>query len=94
MVRKIKVSPGIGTASLLIQHSELHTSDIFVDKPELILILQGHSTLRHGLQETAIQSGEMLAVIPTEQSPCAINNSFPNTIASHFLSFLCILKAS
>ncbi|MES4612685.1 MAG: helix-turn-helix transcriptional regulator [Ewingella sp.] len=62
MVRKIKVSPGIGTSSLLIQHSELLTSDIFVDKPELILILQGHSTLRHGMQESRIQSGEMLAV--------------------------------
>jgi len=62
MVRKIKVSPGIGTTSLLIQHSELMTNDIFVDKPELIFILQGHSTLRHGMQETRINSGEMLAV--------------------------------
>lgn len=62
MVRKIKVSPGIGTSSLLIQHSELVTSDIFIDKPELILILQGHSTLYHGLQETRINSGEMLVV--------------------------------
>lgn len=62
MVRKIKVSPGIGTSSLLIQHSELLTNNIFVDKPELIFIQQGHSLIRHGLQETRVNSGEMLVV--------------------------------
>ena len=58
MVRKIKVSPGIGTSSLLIQHSELLTSNIFVDKPELIFIQQGYSVIRHGLQETRVNSGD------------------------------------
>lgn len=62
MIRKIKASPGAGSSSLLLQHSELFISSIFVDKPELLFIQQGYSIIRHGLQETRVNSGEMLAV--------------------------------
>ncbi|MGC6387190.1 helix-turn-helix transcriptional regulator [Ewingella sp. S1.OA.A_B6] len=47
---------------MLIQHSGLLIRNIFVDKPELIFIQQGYSIIRHGLQETRVNSGEMLAV--------------------------------
>ena len=62
MVRKIKVSSGIGSASLLIQHSELFIKNIYIDKPCILYIQQGHKIVHHGSYDTLIGPGELLVV--------------------------------
>ena len=62
MVRKIKVTPGIGSTSLLIQHSELFIQDVYIDKPQLLLIQNGSMTVHYQHQEVSLQTGEMLVL--------------------------------
>jgi len=62
MVRKIKVTPGIGTISLLIQHSELFIHDVYINKPQLVLIQNGSLSITCQEQMVTLQSGEMLVL--------------------------------
>ena len=62
MVRKIKVTPGIGTISLLIQHSELFIHDVYIDKPQLVLIQNGSLSITDQAQQVTLQAGEMLVL--------------------------------
>ncbi|MDR3434441.1 MAG: helix-turn-helix transcriptional regulator [Rouxiella aceris] len=62
MVRKIKVSSGIGSASLLIQHSQLFLKDIYIDKPCVFYIHQGHKIVHHNSYDTLVGPGELLVV--------------------------------
>ena len=62
MVRKIKVTPGIGTISLLIQHSELFIHDVYINKPQLILVQNGSLSIHYQEQQVTLQSGEMLVL--------------------------------
>lgn len=62
MVRKIKVTPGIGTISLLIQHSELFIHDVYINKPQLILVQNGSLSVTNQEQHFTLQAGEMLVL--------------------------------
>ncbi len=62
MVRKIKVTPGIGTISLLIQHSELFIHDVYINKPQLILVQNGSLSITNQEQQFSLQAGEMLVL--------------------------------
>ncbi len=62
MVRKIKVTSGIGTISLLIQHSELFIHDVYIDKPQLVLIQNGSLSITDRAQQVTLQAGEMLVL--------------------------------
>jgi len=47
---------------LLIQHSELFIQDVYIDKPQLLLIQNGSMTITYQDQEISLQTGEMLVL--------------------------------
>ena len=47
---------------MLIQHSELFIQDVYIDKPQLLLIQNGSMTVHYQHQEVSLQTGEMLVL--------------------------------